>query len=422
MKATIFPGRCQGSIKIPPSKSMAHRAILCAALSNDTSLIHNVAYSDDITATLNAIKTLGAKVEVNGDTLKITGIKNIFERDKVDIDCIESGSTLRFLIPILALSPKPAQLFGQGRLLQRPQQIYEDIFKKQQLTYLNNQESILIKGPLHSDTFIIDGSISSQFISGLLFALPLLPNDSQIIINEPYESKSYVDLTLKMMRQFGIKINVDPDKITIGGNQQYQASEYTIEGDYSQAAFFAVLAAINAPLTLTGLDLNSLQGDKAIMDILKSFNADITLGTNCYTIGSQHLKPELINLENCPDLGPILNVLMMYTPGTSKIINAARLRYKESDRIAAMQEELRKCGVDFKSNENSITINGAKAYQSPSSLFSHHDHRIVMSEAIAATLFDTPVTLTDAQCINKSYPNFFTDLQKVGIKVVISDE
>ena len=418
MKATIFPSTCKGTLKIPPSKSMSHRAIIAASLANGKSTISNIAFSEDILTTIEGMKNLGATITCFNDAIEVEGIKDFKHLKKTVVFCKESGSTLRFFIPIFSLCNQTIAFTGENRLLKRPQKIYETIFKSQNIAYIQDDEKIEIGGSLKSGNYELDGNVSSQFISGLLFALPLLDGDSTIHIKEPYESRSYVDLTLEILELFGIEATyLDANTLFIKGGQSYKAKDYRVEGDFSQSGFFAVLASINHDLTLSGLNPQSKQGDKQIIDIIKSFGIKVKENSDGYSIQKGVLIPSKIDLQDCPDLGPILTVLMAYTKGTSQIYNATRLRYKESDRILAMETELKKCGVEIQSTEGEIIVVGNPPYTCNVALSGHKDHRIVMSLAIAATLFKQPVTIHEAQFINKSYPTFFEDLSSIGIKV-----
>lgn len=422
MKATIYPASVSGQVVIPPSKSMSHRAIICAALANGKSTITNVAYSDDIKITIAGMQQLGAKITCLEDSVIVEGIKN-FKGMKDDVVfCKESGSTLRFFIPIFSLCDKTIAFTGENRLLKRPQTIYEEIFTSQEISYVQTPDKIEIGGRLHAGKYSLQGDVSSQFISGLLFTLPLLEEDSVIHIEEPYESRSYVDLTLEMLDRYGIKATyVDANTLHIPGKQTYKPCDYEIEGDYSQLGFFAVLAAINNDLDCLGLKHDSKQGDKQIIDILKQAKVHVETIEGGYRIHKTDVQACEIDLQDCPDLGPILNILAMYAQGTTRIYNAQRLRYKESDRIAAMESELQKCDVTMKTSESEIHITGNTKYDTNDVLSGHKDHRIVMSLSVAATLFATPTTIEGAEAIAKSYPTFFDDLQKVGVKVVLED-
>lgn len=418
MKVKIYPSKAEGDIKLPPSKSMAHRAIICATLARGKSKIENIAYSEDILATIAGMRKLGANISEMEDSLIVEGIEDFSEFNDNKIDCNESGSTLRFFIPIFSLTGKNIEFYGRNRLLKRPQKIYEKIFKDQGLVFEQDDEKIVIDGSLKSGEYVVDGNISSQFISGLLFTLPLLNGDSIIKINPPFESKSYVDLTIDMLKTFGVEVEYrDELEIYIKGNQKYRATDYRVEGDYSQLGFFAVLGALNNDVVCKGLKLDSKQGDREIINIIKRAGLKVEEQEDGYKFYSGTPKEMDIDLENCPDLGPILTVLLAYGEGKSKIYNAQRLRLKESDRIEAMEIELKKMGVEISSDESSITIVGKSSYNSCIDAFGHKDHRIVMSLAVMATLLDKPLTIEGAEAINKSYPKFFEDLSSLGIKI-----
>lgn len=418
MKVKIYPGKASGEIKLPPSKSMAHRAIICASLASGKSHIKNIAYSDDIVATIEGMRKLGANISASGDNLEIEGIKNFSSITDNIIDCNESGSTLRFFIPIFSLTGKKIVFKGKNRLLHRPQYIYEDIFKAQNLHYFQDEEKIEIEGRLQANRYTIKGNISSQFISGLLFILPLLKEDSIIEIFPPFESKSYIDLTIDMLKTFGVKVDfLDELTLFIRGNQKYTPTDYTVEGDFSQLGFFAVLGCLNSSITCKGLKTDSKQGDKEIIKIIKNCGLEVGELEDGYKFFKGRPLGCEINLENCPDLGPILTVLSSFGKGDFKIYNAQRLRLKESDRIEAMEIELKKLGVNISSDENNIYVIGNENYQSSVEVYGHKDHRIVMSLAIMGTILSKGIIIEGAESINKSYPNFFEDLSSLGIKV-----
>lgn len=418
MIAKVFPGKCSGKVTIPPSKSMAHRAIICASLAKGVSRIDNVAYSQDILTTIDGMRTLGAEIIKHDDFLEVTGIGKITACQKREIFCNESGSTLRFFIPLFSLCDQPITFSGKGRLMDRPQSVYQEIFEKQGLPFIHKNGTISINGAIHSGEFVLDGDVSSQFISGLLFALPLCEGSSTVVIKEPFESRSYVNLTLQMLEYFGIEAGFTAsDTIYIKGNQQYHSGCYSVEGDFSQLAFFACLAALNNDLEICGVHHNSRQGDKAIMKILKQAQVAFKEVVNGYAVFKSSTSATEIDLADCPDLGPILCVLAAFSDGNTHIKNAGRLRIKESDRIAAMECELKKLGVNIRSEDNDIYIAGKPTYEGGVIFDGHNDHRIVMSLAVAATLCQQPCTIKDAQAVRKSYPQFFDDLQRVGIEV-----
>lgn len=406
MKAIIKPSICKGSVKIPPSKSMAHRAIICAALANGKSIISNIDYSVDIQTTIDCMKKLGAHIECFDDYVIIQGIDNFDSIQDTNIECNESGSTLRFLIPIFSLTNKKITFTGKNRLLKRPQTIYEELFNENNLYFKQDENKIEILGSLQPKDYILNGNVSSQFISGLLFTLPLLKKESKIHILPPFESRSYIDLTIQMLSKFGIHIYWENElTLVIPGNQQYYAHDEIIEGDYSQYAFFGVLDRINSKIDIFGMDNTSLQGDKQILGILDDFKEEKEIHE--------------IDLKNCPDLGPILCILAMFSSGTTRIYNASRLRIKESDRIEAMVSECSKMGSLIETTNDEMIIHGNNVHAPNVELYGWKDHRIVMACAIALTKLGG--IIDGCEAITKSYPSFFEDLKNIGIEVEIYD-
>ena len=408
MKVKVTPSKVHGNVKIPASKSMAHRALICASLSDGTSIVSNVTNSKDIEATVGCMKALGAKIkQIDETTYEVTGT-NLFEQEgNITCNANESGSTLRFLIPLAACTNAKVKFLGQGRLLQRPMDVYENEFKEQNIEFNQSDKEI-----------VVQGDISSQFITGFMFVLPLLDQDSTLTITEPYESKSYVNLTIQMLAKFGIEIiETSSNSYLIKGNQHYKAQDVSVEGDFSQLAFFAVLGTLNNTLSCSNMDMSSIQGDKAILDCIPSY----TSNKDTITFAKKQPVPQTIDISNCPDLGPILCVLASFTNGETNIVNAARLRMKESDRIEAMETELKKWGVDITSTFDSIQIHGKEHYKSNSTveIFGHNDHRIVMAMTIFGLCAESECIIDDAQAITKSYPTFFEDIQSLGGKVEI---
>ncbi len=418
MIAKISPSLCHGQITIPPSKSMSHRAIICASLAKGKSRIDNIAYSQDIVTTIEGMRAFGATIITHDDFIEIDGISDVAACEAQEIFCNESGSTLRFFIPLFSLSGKRITFRGKGRLLERPQSVYESLFHSLGLYFHHDADGITIEGKLTNGDYTLAGDVSSQFISGLLFALPLCEGRSTITIQEPFESRSYVLLTMQMLAHFGVEAQfIDAHTIEIKGNQAYHPGCTSLEGDYSQLAFFAALAACNHDLAIMGVHHNSRQGDKVILDILRQMKAAYEEIANGYFIHKSELHGCEIDLKDCPDLGPILCVLASFAHGTTHIKNAQRLRMKESDRIEAMEQELKKLGVAIQSHGGDIIIEGKSAYEGNVIFHGHNDHRIVMSLAIAASLCQKPCKIMDAQAVRKSYPQFFDDLQRVGVKV-----
>ena len=417
MNLKIYPGKVQGKVTVPTSKSLTHRALICAALADGTSKIENINYSQDVKATIAVLKALGTDIKEFPNYLLVTG-KNYYQHQKLTVDCYESGSTLRFFIPILSLYAQETKFLAKTSLLKRPLNVYQELYQSQNLKFDLTSKHLLTKGKLTAGSFMIPGNISSQFISGLLFALPLLDGDSKIVIIDDFESESYVDLTIMMLEKFQINIIKKGSEILIKGNQKYQATNYQVETDFSQLAFFATLATINNSLELNTNTFVSLQGDQIILDYLKDFGTLITKTKKSYHISPGKRNSVTFDLKDCPDLGPILMVLGTQAPHLI-LKNIARLRFKESDRILAMENALKLLGYqpqvttnhfeiksDFKAQEN-VVVSGA------------NDHRIVMSLAILATVYPYPITISGVTAINKSYPNFFEDLKRIGIKMEI---
>jgi len=416
MRARITPAKIDsGNITIPPSKSLAHRAIICACLAPGRSVISNIDYSVDIRATIEGMRHLGASIKEDKDTLFIDGIET-FQYDGDVVNCHESGSTLRFFLPLFSLTGKRATFSGSKRLIERPQNVYEMLFQEQGIDFVRTYPNIIIDGRLKPGELTLKGNVSSQFITGLLFALPLLEADSKIHIEPPFESRSYVDLTIQMLKRFQIIVEYeDAYTLAIKGNQQYQPTDVLVEGDYSQLVFWASLGVLNHSVETHGLDLHSLQGDKKTIDIFQSMNAGIKVLDDGYQFCPGTLNGTVIDLNDCPDLGPMLFALATQGNGKTTFQNAGRLRIKESDRIEAMETELKKLGCSISSTFGTVTITGPVKLQGNVTLHGHNDHRIVMALSILATIADEPITIDDAQAISKSYPGFFKDLASCGI-------
>ena len=416
----IIPSKLKGSVKIPPSKSMAHRAIICAALSDGICRIDNIDYSDDIIATINAMNSLGATIEKHDDYIEVVGIyKNINKiKENRIIDCNESGSTLRFLVPISLLFKGSNKFIGKGNLGKRPLTTYYNIFNNQGIkySYEENNLNLVVDGELKPGVFEVEGNISSQFITGLLFALPLLNGDSKITITKEMESKGYIDLTLKAISDFGIEIiNNNYSEFIIKGNQKYNARNYRVEGDYSQAAFFLCADGLGNNVVCRDLDLNSLQGDKEIIDILERMN--VVFNTNEIGLSGEvsgELISTVIDGSQCPDIIPVLSAASALSKGTTEIINAGRLRIKECDRLSAVTSELKKLGAQIIEKEDGLVITGVEKLQGGVEVWSHKDHRIAMTLAIASTMCKKPIIIKDYECVAKSYPSFFEDFKALG--------
>ena len=400
MDLKITPAKLSGKVVVPPSKSVAHRMIIAAALSDGTSTISNIFPSVDITATMDCMKALGAKISFSNNTAVIEGIKN--SPDNAVLDCCESGSTLRFLIPVACALGVDAEFIGRAKLPQRPITPFLDEFPKHGISFKlpENGDNLpcSVHGKLTGGRFEIDGGISSQFITGLLLALPLLNEDSEIVLTSPLQSKPYVDITIGVLRNFGCEISETNTGYFVRGNQRLVPFSGTVEGDYSQAAFFYVANALGSSIEIAGLNENSLQGDKAIVDICKKAVSGKAFELDCSDI---------------PDLVPILSVLGCFCNGKSRITNVARLKIKECDRLLVTEECLNIIGGKVKSTPDTIEIEGVGKFKG-GDVGCFHDHRIAMSMSIAATRCDNPLIIRGAECVSKSFPNFFEVYRALG--------
>lgn len=453
-----------GTIASPPSKSMAHRALILASLASGKSVVHNIDFSEDIKATLSCIKELGATFSIQGnaeteknaatlqkcsafeensvplqkssavgknpDSFKeSSAVENHFSGNTIIVNgfggkignaendaenknnaaktnsatrifnCNESGSTLRFFIPISLLSEKPSRFIGSEVLMTRPMAVYEKICKEQKIAFNATKDGIFTEGKLKSGRFEIPGNISSQFVTGLLFVLPLLKGDSEIVLTNSIESKPYIDMTIEAQKVFGIKAEwKNENTLFVGGNQTYRATETTVEGDYSNAAFFDAFNFLGGNVKVSGLNKKSLQGDKVYHEYFEKLSHGFST----------------IDISDCPDLGPILFVVAAALHG-GEFLGTKRLKIKESDRGRVMCEELAKFGVKTLEEENKIVIYGENLSSPKTAIEGHNDHRIVMSLSVLLTL--TGGKINGANAVNKSFPDFFARMKEVGISV-----
>ncbi len=398
MNIEITKGFASGKVSAPPSKSMAHRMLICAAMSEGESVIRGINESEDVQATLDCLAALGVPFERNGDTVKMRGIDMRRAHAKAPLECRESGSTLRFLVPISLLSGNNTMLISSGSLMRRPMSVYENLSKEKGITFAQDERSVMVKGPLKSGEYRVAGDISSQFISGLLFALPLCCGDSTINILPPIESRSYINLTISALSEFGINVEWSDDHtLFIKGDQKYKAVDTSVEGDYSNAAFLSALNVLGGEVEVQGLNENSLQGDR----VYSRFFEMLCKGTPTVHIG------------DCPDLGPILFALAAAKYG-GVFTGTSRLRLKESDRGAAMAEELKKFGTAVSVHDDTVVVYPAEFHKPADPLSGHGDHRIVMSLAVLSTL--TGGVIEGAEAVAKSYPEFFDDIASLGIE------
>ena len=384
MNVTITPGPLAGTITPPPSKSQAHRLLIAAALGTGESHIENLAHSQDIDATLRCMDALKAP----GDGLP-------------ELDCGESGSTLRFLIPVALALRGGGKFTGRGRLMERPQEPYFAIFREKGISYEQKDGTLTVRGRLTPGDYTLPGDVSSQFVTGLLYALPLLKGDSRILLTTPLESRGYIDMTLDALEQFGVKAAYDGDRtFRVPGNQTYQPRDLTIEADWSNAAFWYAAQFVGCDLEIQGLNAFSTQGDMRIVP---------------YFVKLQGKGPVDLDVSQCPDLVPPLAAMAALRGGeTTRIVNAARLRIKESDRLAAVTQVLNALGGRVEEYEDHLVIHGRERLAGGVAVSGHNDHRIAMMAAIAAIRCNGPVTITGAECVKKSYPDFWEDYRSLG--------
>lgn len=420
----LIPTNLKGTVVIPSSKSMGHRELICAALAHGQSIVNNVSMSEDITATCRALEALGAQIESLSSTsesgradFKVTG-GSLSIREQ-QIDCGESGSTLRFIIPIAALCQERVTFSGHGKLVTRPLQPYYDIFVQQGLTYSTAKDGCLpltLQGPLRAGEYVLPGNVSSQFISGLLFALPLLAEASCLHITGVLESQSYVSMTLSALAKYGICIkHTNYKQYKISGGQKYESRSASVEGDFSQIAFWLVAGTLGGNISCQGMQKNSLQGDKVITDIILAMGGSITYTEDAINVEARQTHGTIIDAVNCPDIIPVLAVLAALSKGRTEIINAGRLRIKECDRLAAITQELNKIGAKITELPEGLIIEGVASFAG-GEVDCWNDHRIAMSLAVASIRCEKPLTLVGTECVAKSYPKFWEDFVSLGGK------
>ena len=399
MIVKIEKGRAKGKISAPPSKSMAHRLIISASMANGKSRISDISDCEDVEATLECLSALGVTAQRDGRDVIISGIDMRSASATSSLFCNESGSTLRFLLPIALLSGKTVMFRGKAGLMRRPMDVYEKLCREKELVYLSDGDSITVKGPIEGGDFSVPGNVSSQFISGLIFALPIQQKDTRIRITPPIESRSYIDMTLASVRMFGIRAEwEDEHTLFIPGGQTYTACDVRVEGDYSGAAFPEAFNLLGGDVEVSGLDRDSLQADKIYRKYYDLINNGIPT----------------IHIGDCPDLGPILFALAAAKCG-AVFTGTRRLKIKESDRAAAMAEELKKFGSYVSVYDDKVVVY-PKEFNSPTErLDGHRDHRIVMALSVLLSLVGGEIS--GAEAVSKSYPAFFDDVRSLGIEV-----
>ncbi|WP_302497224.1 3-phosphoshikimate 1-carboxyvinyltransferase [uncultured Flavonifractor sp.] len=406
MNVTITPAVLKGTVTPPPSKSQAHRLIIAAALSDGFCKLSNVDLSEDIQATLRCMRTLDADASADGTIIRGADLVDGHEEPAPEVmDCGESGSTLRFLIPVALALKGGGKFTGHGRLMERPQGPYFALFREKGIFYEQKDGVLTVRGKLTPGIYTLPGNVSSQFITGLLYALPLLEGDSQIVLTTDLESRGYVDMTLDALERFGVKAEYDGKRtFRVPGNQYYQHQNLAIEADWSNAAFWYGAKCLGCPVEIGRLDQASVQGDRAIAGFYDQLQG----------IGSLDL-----DVSQCPDLVPPLAAMAALRAGeTTRIVNAGRLRIKESDRLATVTEVLNALGAQVEEYEDHLVIHGKEKLAGGVTVSGHNDHRIAMMAAIAAIRCEAPVTITGAECVKKSYPRFWEDYRRLGGELI----
>lgn len=416
MNIAIAPSPLRGEIKAIPSKSVAHRLLICAALADQQTTLHLPQTSDDINATVETLKSLGAAITVQGENYIIDPI--VEGETTPHLDCGESGSTLRFLLPVAAAVRNRCHFDGHGRLPERPLSHLIEAMKDHGVTFKGEKLPLTIEGRLLGGDYRLPGNISSQYITGLLLALPRCEEDSVITLTTALESASYIDITRSALKAFGVTVEVEENRYRVKGKQAFTSPKnLTVEGDWSNAAFFLTAAALNNDVTITDLDPNSVQGDRKILRCLTQLGSEIQQKEEGLTLTTRHLSGSTISLQDTPDLLPILAVAAAFSEGETTFTDAARLRLKESDRLASTAAMIQNLGGRAEAKDDSITVYGTGLIGGE--VDSYNDHRIAMAAAIAATKCQKPVIILNAEAVKKSYPGFYHDYNQMGGKAYV---
>lgn len=404
MIVKIKPSRLCGSLSAPPSKSMAHRLLISAGLADGTSVVCGVAPSEDVLATIDCLAALGVRCEYDGKDVRVSGVSPEKMTVRATLPCRECGSTLRFFIPICLLTGERATLSGSERLLGRPMSVYETLCRERGFEFSNDGKNITVCGKLESGEYTLRGDVSSQFVSGLLFALPTLDGDSRITLTGKVESRPYIDMTIGALRKFGTVVRWENENtIYVRGCQEYAPADVTVEGDWSNAAFFCAADLIGGDVEVTELDENSAQGDKVCVGYFKKL-----------AVGAPTLP-----LGDCPDLGPIMFAMAAEKHGAT-FTGTSRLRAKESDRVASMTEELVKFGAEFEISDDTVTVKNTALRAPTETLSSHGDHRVAMALSVLMTKYGG--TLAGAEAVKKSMPDFYERLASLGANIIYEDK
>ncbi len=404
MNLIIKPSQAAGTVTAPPSKSMAHRQLIAAALGPEPRAVEGLEWSEDVLATLDCLRALGASIAREGSSVTIGGLDPFAVEEGAELPCRESGSTLRFLLPLALLSGRTVRFTGSERLLERPLEPYEQICARQKLYYDRQRDRLTVRGPLRPGEFEIRGDLSSQFVTGLFFALPFLAEPSRVCLLPPVESRSYIDMSLAVLRNYGIRVvGVGHERYHIPAKQKYRPHPVKVEGDWSNAAFLQALNFLGGNVQIRGLDPLSPQGDKVFASLLRSMRG----------------KKPTLDLSDCPDLAPIL--MAVAAAGRGAVLEGTdRLKYKESDRGVAMARELEKCGIQAVVDEHRIWVEDGTLTAPKEPLDSHGDHRVAMALTVLLTLVGGE--LQGAEAVKKSWPSFFTVLRELGIVIKQAEE
>lgn len=419
----VLPQALKGGVVVPPSKSVSHRALICACLAEGTSILDNVLMSEDIVATAEAITAFGAEVgsqvvDAQKEICRLTvrGTGGRLQKPKTALWCKESGSTLRFLIPFGGLIAGDVCFDGGGRLPLRPLDPYIKLFDQYGLTYQRPNDSYLpltVRGQWRSGIYPLPGDVSSQFVTGLLYMLPLLEGNSVVHLTSYLESRTYVDITLDEMKRFGVYVEQKASDYHVQGSQTYRACDTTIEGDYSQGAFWLAASLLGSGVSCSGLEENSAQGDRVIVDIFREMGAQVVYRDGKWLAEPCKTRGVLIDVTQCPDLVPILAVVAALSEGITRIVGAKRLRIKESDRLKAMADNLNAVGGHVKELPEGLEIKGVDRLQGGVT-DSYGDHRIAMAMAVASSQCDHPIYIKNPMAVGKSYPHFYEDFKSLG--------
>ena len=414
MEISFTPENLAGTMHIIPSKSSAHRILIAAALAEAPTTLRLLATSQDIDATGRCLGALGARLVWRQEELTVWPIPRHLDAVPL-LDCGESGSTLRFMLPVAAALCPRVELTALPGLAARPMQPLLDCLAAHGVACTDTKLPLATSGMLRPGLFVLPGDVSSQYITGLLFALPLLAEQSEIRLTTLLQSAGYVEMTLDTLAQFGIAVQPTATGYLVPGGQQYRSpGQAVVEGDWSNAAFWLAAGALSGPVTVTGLSAHSLQRDRQIVELLGQFGADVTQGPAGITVAHRPLRGIAVNVRDIPDLLPILAVVAAFAAGDTTFTHAQRLRLKESDRLATVQALLEGLGVRVETTPDSMTVHGTGTPPPGGRADSANDHRIAMAAAVAAAHCTGPVTLVNPMAVNKSYPDFYKDYQQLG--------